>query len=176
MEYDTVSPGCVIGIIYKGELIYSKGYGMANIKEKIPNTPDKLFDIASTSKQFTALSILLLEEKGSLSLNDKIKTYLPELPPCYDQVKIKHLITHTSGIRDHYALMELTGIEEISSEEENWENHHYNEETVFGILKAQNELNFAPGSYYQYCNSGFYLAGKIVERITSQALEEYYLE
>jgi CubicO group peptidase (beta-lactamase class C family) len=176
VEYDSVSPGCVIGIVYKGELIYSKGYGMANIEENIPNTPDKLFDIASTSKQFTALSVLLLEEQGKLSLDDKIRTYIPELPLCYDPVKIKHLITHTSGIRDHYALMELTGIEEVSSEEEDWANHHYNEEAVFGILKAQNELNFAPGTFHQYCNSGFYLAGKIVERITGRTLKKYYEE
>lgn len=164
-NYDSTSPGCAIGIVYKGDLIYKKGYGMADIENQIPNSPDKLFDIASTSKQFTAFCILLLEEQGKLSIEDKIRKYIPELPDCYDPILIKHLLTHTSGIRDHCDLMDLTGIEEVSSEEQNWVNHNFNEENVFGILLKQKELNFAPGTYYQYCNSGFYLAGKIIERI-----------
>lgn len=176
IKYDSLSPGCAIGIVYKGNLIYSKGYGMADIENSIPNKPNKLFDIASTSKQFTAFSILLLEEQGKLSLDDKIKKYIPELPECYEPVLIKHLLTHTSGIRDHYALMDLTGIDEVSSEEENWANHNYNENKVFGILLKQRELNFAPGTYHQYCNSGFYLAGKIVERISGMSLRKFYKE
>ena len=176
IKYDSLSPGCAIGIVYKGNLIYSKGYGMADIENSIPNKPNKLFDIASTSKQFTAFSILLLEEQGKLSLDDKIKKYIPELPECYEPVLIKHLLTHTSGIRDHYALMDLTGIDEVSSEEENWANHNYNENKVFGILQKQRELNFAPGTYHQYCNSGFYLAGKIVERISGMSLRKFYKE
>jgi CubicO group peptidase (beta-lactamase class C family) len=147
-EYDSKSPCCAIGIVYKGDLIYTKGYGMADIENKIPNTPDKLFDIASTSKQFTAFGILLLEEQGKLSIDDKIRKFIPELPECYEPVLIKHLLTHTSGIRDHYALMDLTGIKEVSSEEQNWANHNYNEEKVFGILLKQKELNFAPGTYF----------------------------
>jgi CubicO group peptidase (beta-lactamase class C family) len=173
-KYDTTSPGCAIGIVYHGKLIYKKGYGMADIENQIPNTPDKLFDIASTSKQFTAFCILLLQEQGKLSMEDKIKKYIPELPDCYEPVLIKHLLTHTSGIRDHYDLMDLTGIEEVSSEEQNWVNHNYNEENVFGIILRQKELNFAPGTFYQYCNSGFYLAGKIIERISGLSLREFY--
>jgi len=174
VKYDSTSPGCDIGIVYHGKLIYKKGYGMADIENQIPNTPDKLFDIASTSKQFTAFCILLLQEQGKLSIEDKIKKYIPELPDCYEPVLIKHLLTHTSGIRDHYDLMDLTGIEEVSSEEQNWVNHNYNEENVFGILLRQKELNFAPGTFYQYCNSGFYLAGKIIERISGLSLREFY--
>jgi CubicO group peptidase (beta-lactamase class C family) len=173
-KYDTTSPGCAIGIVYHGKLIYKKGYGMADIENQIPNTPDKLFDIASTSKQFTAFCILLLQEQGKLSIEDKIKKYIPELPDCYEPVLIKHLLTHTSGIRDHYDLMDLTGIEEVSSENQNWQNHNYNEENVFGIILKQNELNFEPGTFYQYCNSGFYLAGKIIERISGLSLREFY--
>ncbi len=173
-KYDSASPGCAIGIVYHGILIYKKGYGMADIENQIPNTPDKLFDIASTSKQFTAFCILILQEQGELSIEDKITKYIPELPDCYDPVLIKHLLTHTSGIRDHYDLMDLTGIEEVSSEEQNWVNHNYNEENVFGILLKQKELNFAPGTFYQYCNSGFYLAGKIIERISGLSLREFY--
>ncbi len=174
IDYDSTTPGCALGIVYKGKLIYAKGYGMADIENQIPNSPDKLFDIASTSKQFTAFGILLLEESGKLSVNDKIRKYIPELPECYEPVLIKHLLTHTSGIRDHYALMDLTGIKEISSENQNWENHNYNEKQVFDILLNQRELNFEPGTYYQYCNSGFYLAGKIIERISDMALREFY--
>jgi len=174
VKFNSTSPGCVIGIIYKGDLIFEKGYGMANVENQIPNSPDKLFDIASTSKQFTAFSILLLEEQGKLSIEDKIRKYIPELPECYDPVLIKHLLTHTSGIRDHYALMDLIGFKEVSSEEENWVNHNYNENNVFGILLKQKELNFAPGTYYQYCNSGFYLTGKIIERISGMSLREFY--
>jgi CubicO group peptidase (beta-lactamase class C family) len=173
-KYNSTTPGCVIGIIYKGNLIYEKGYGMANIEGQIPNSPEKLFDIASTSKQFTAFCILLLEEQGKLSIEDKIRKYIPELPECYNPIQIKHLLTHTSGIRDHYDLMDLTGIKEVSSEDQNWVNHNYNEENVFAILLKQKELNFAHGTYYQYCNSGFYLAGKIVERVSGLSLREFY--
>jgi CubicO group peptidase (beta-lactamase class C family) len=175
-KYDSLSPGCVIGIVYKGDLIYAKGYGMADIENSICNKPDKLFDIASTSKQFTAISLLLLQEQGKLSLEDKIKKYIPELPDCYDSVRIKHLPTHTSGIRDFYALMDLQGIKEISTEEQKWANDNYNEENVFGILLKQKGLNFKPGSYYNYSGSGYYLAGKIIERVSGMSLRDFYKE
>lgn len=174
IKYDSLSPGCAIGIVYKGDLIYSKGYGMADIENSIRNNPDKLFDIASTSKQFNAISLLLLQEQGKLSLEDRIKKYIPELPKCYDSVLVKHLPTHTSGIRDFYALMDLQGIKEISSEEQKWTNDNYNEENVFGILLNQKGLNFKPGFYYNYSGSGYYLAGKIIERVSGMSLRDFY--
>jgi CubicO group peptidase (beta-lactamase class C family) len=175
-KYDSLSPGCAIGIVYKGDLIYAKGYGMADIENRIRNKPDKLFDIASTSKQFNAISLLLLQEQGKLSLEDRIKKYIPELPSCYDSVLVKHLPTHTSGIRDFYALMDLQGIKELSTEEQNWANDNYNEENVFGILLKQKGLNFKPGSYYNYSGSGYYLAGKIIERVSGMSLRDFYEE
>lgn len=174
IKYDSLSPGCAIGIVFKGDLIYAKGYGMADIENSIPNSPDKLFDIASTSKQFNAISLLLLQEQGKLSLEDLVKKFIPELPKCYDSVLVKHLITHTSGIRDFYALMDLQGIKEVSSEEQKWANNNYNEESVFGIILKQRGLNFKPGSYYGYSGSGYYLAGKIIERVSGMSLRDFY--
>src|SRR5436305_1370931 len=104
------SPGCALAVYRDGKIIYSKGYGLANVEDNVPITPQSVFDIGSTSKQFTAASILLLEKQGKLSVNDDILKYLPELPSYGHKITILHLLTHTSGLRDYLALMELAGI------------------------------------------------------------------
>src|SRR5437879_2618718 len=103
------SPGCALGVYRDGKIIYSKGYGLANLEENVPITPESVFDIGSTSKQFTAASILLLEERGKLSVNDDIRKYIPELPDYGQKITILHLLNHTSGLRDYLTLMDLAG-------------------------------------------------------------------
>src|SRR5437588_4956610 len=104
------SPGCALGIIKDGQLIYKHGYGMANLEYNIPISPKSVFNIASMSKQFTAMSILLLAKRGKLSLDDEIQKYLPEIPRYQSPITIRHLIHHTSGIRNYIELFELAGM------------------------------------------------------------------
>src|SRR5207245_7385336 len=108
------SPGCALGVYRDGKIIYSKGYGLASVELDAPITPETVFDIGSTSKQFTAASILLLEQQGKLSLNDEVRKYIPELPDYAKngghKITILNLLNHTSGLRDYLALLELEGL------------------------------------------------------------------
>ena len=101
------SPGCALAVIQNSEIIYKRGYGMANLEHDIPIKPETIFDIGSTSKQFTALSILLLARHGKLSLDDPIQKYLPEIPEYENPVTVRNLVHHTSGLRDYLVLLAL---------------------------------------------------------------------
>src|SRR5438132_3048068 len=114
------SPGCALGVYREGKMVYARGYGLANLEQNVPITPQSVFDIGSTSKQFTAASILLLEKQGKLSINDDVRKYIPELPDYGQKVTILHLLNHTSGLRDYLTLMDLAGINinGVSTEED----------------------------------------------------------
>src|SRR5256885_13683995 len=99
------SPGCALGVFRDGKILYSKGYGLANIEEDVPITPQSVFDIGSTSKQFTAASIVLLEKQGKLSVNDDIRKYIPELPDYGEKITILHLLNHPSRLTDYLTLI-----------------------------------------------------------------------
>src|SRR5215813_2250656 len=104
------SPGCALGVIKDGKLVYTRGYGMANLEHNIPNGPKLVYDIGSTSKQFTAASILLLARQGKLSLDDDVRKHIPELPAYQKPITIRHLLHHTSGLRDYLTLFSLAGV------------------------------------------------------------------
>ena len=104
------SPGSSVGVIKDGKLIFAKGYGMANLDYNIPNRPETVFKIASTSKQFTAASIILLSQKGKLSLDDKLSKFFPKFPSYANDITIQNLLNHTSGIRDYIILARLSGL------------------------------------------------------------------
>lgn len=131
------SPGCALGVYRDGKIVYSKGYGLANLELNVPITPRSVFDIGSTSKQFSAASILLLERRGKLSVNDDLRKYIPELPDYGQKITILHLLNHTSGLRDYLTLMELAGINTDSVT---------TDEDALQIIVRQKALNFAPGS------------------------------
>src|SRR5215468_5306297 len=103
------SPGCALAVARAGKIIYENGYGLANIEENVRITPQSVFDIGSTSKQFTAASVLLLEKQGKLSINDDVRKYIPELPDYGHTITVLHLLNHTSGLRDYLTLMSLAG-------------------------------------------------------------------
>jgi CubicO group peptidase (beta-lactamase class C family) len=159
------SPGCALGIVKDGQLIYKRGYGLANLDYNIPISPKSVFGMASVSKQFTAMSILLLAKRGKLSLDDKIQKYLPELPRYQSPITIRHLIYHTSGIRDRVELAELAGMR--------GENVHLTADDVLGLIARQKELNFKPGQEHLYSNSGYFLLGLIVKRVSGKSLREF---
>src|SRR5712691_744268 len=161
------SPGCALGVYRDGKIIYAKGYGLANIEENVPVTPQSVFDIGSTSKQFTAASVLLLEKEGKLSLNDDVRKYIPELSDYGQKVTILHLLNHTSGLRDYLTLMDLAGIhiDGVTTDED-----------ALRIISRQKALNFAPGSDWLYSNTGFFLLSVIVKRVSGKTLREFAAE
>ncbi len=158
------SPGCALGIIKDGQLVYKRGYGMANLEHNIPISSTTVFRIASTSKQFTATCILLLAEQGKLSLDDDIRKYLSEMPEYESPITIRHLIHHTSGIRDYLELMELAGM---------GDHDYYTNDEAVEMLTRQRELNFKPGDEYLYSNSGYFLLSAIVKRVSGKSLREF---
>lgn len=158
------SPGCAVAIIKDGAIIYKRGYGMANLEQRIPIAPDTAFYICSTSKQFTAMSIALLEEQGKISLDDDIRKYLPEMPAYERPVTIRHLIHHTSGLRDYLMLWTLAGRSFADS---------IAEAEAIALIARQKSLNFTPGDQYLYSNSGYFLLSVIVKRASGKSLRDF---
>ena len=155
------SPGCALGVLQNGRFVYQRGYGMANLDYDIPNAPSMVYYVGSDSKQFTAAVVALLALDGKLSLDDDIRKYLPEMPDYGTPITIRHLIHHTSGIRDIYTLMSLGGLrlEDVFSDSE-----------AVALIARQKELNFKPGDDYLYSNSGYFLLAQIVKRVTGASL------
>ena len=158
------TPGCVVGVIRESRLVFARGYGLANIEHDIPLTPKTVLDIGSTSKQFTAASILLLEQQGKLSVDDDVRKFVPELPSYGQTVTIRHLLNHTSGIRDYLTLMSVAGVnfDGVTGDEE-----------ALRIITRQKALNFPPGSEHLYSNSGYFLLSVIVKRASGKSLREF---
>jgi CubicO group peptidase (beta-lactamase class C family) len=158
------SPGCALAVARGGKIIYEKGYGLANIEENVAITPKTVFDVGSTSKQFTAASILLLEQQGKLSVNDDVHKYIPELPDYGHKITLLNLLNHTSGLRDYLALFELAGvnIDGVTTDED-----------ALGVVIRQKNLNFEPGSEWLYSNTGFFLLSVVVKRVSGQSLPEF---
>ena len=161
------SPGCALAAARDGKIVYEKGYGLANIEEGVSITSQTVFDVGSTSKQFTAASILLLEKQGKLSIHDDIRKYLPEIPDYGRTITILHLLNHTSGLRDYLTLFELAGvnIDSVTSDDD-----------ALAIIARQKALNFAPGNEWLYSNSGFFLLSLIVKRVSGKSLREFATE
>ena len=164
-EWDKVnSPGCALAIIKDGKIFYKKGYGIADLEHDVPITPQTVFYIGSTSKQFVTMCILLLEEQGKLSLDDDIREYLPEFPGYDKPITIRQLVHHTSGIRDYLALWYLSGKSYLD---------HMPEDGVYEMICRQKELNFSPGKQHLYSNSCYFLLALIVKKASGKSLKEF---
>jgi CubicO group peptidase (beta-lactamase class C family) len=164
---DRGAPGCALGVVKDGALAYGRGYGLANLDWGIPLTTSTVFDIGSVSKQFTATALALLDLDGVLSLDDEVPTWIPELPDYGSRITIRHLLNHTSGIRDYLTLQSLAGFEFANVMDE-----HDGVE----LIVRQRALNFEPGSEYLYSNSGYLLLANVVRRATGQSLREFLEE
>jgi CubicO group peptidase (beta-lactamase class C family) len=158
------SPGCALGVIKDGKFIYKRGYGSANLDYNAPLSSESVFCIASTTKQFTAASILLLVRRGVISLDDEIHKYFPELPKYEAPITVNHLIHHTSGIRDY---IHLRGMADRTFDES------FNNEDVVELIARQKGLNFKPGERYSYSNSNYALLAEIVRRASGKSLREF---
>lgn len=157
-------PGCSVGIYDQGKVVFAKGYGYANLENRVPITADSVFDIGSVSKQFTAMSVVLLAQEGKLKLDDDVRKYLPELRDYGTTITIRHLLNHTSGIRDFITLLALKGLTDKD---------YYTISEIYDILGRQQSLAFTPGSAFSYSNSGYFLLGEIVARASGKSLAAY---
>ncbi len=161
------TPGAALAVVRDEKIVYSRGYGMANLDHSVPIATNTVFDIGSTSKQFTAACVLLLAEDGKLAITDDVRKYLPELPQYEKPITIAHLLHHTSGLRDYTALMGLGG---LSIEPD------YTEEFLLEMICRQKGLNFAPGEQFSYTNTGFFLLGEIVRRVSGMPMSKFAKE
>jgi CubicO group peptidase (beta-lactamase class C family) len=160
-------PGCALGVIQNGRLAFAKGYGLANLDWGIPISPSTVFDIGSVSKQFTAAAVALLDIEGVLSIDDDVRKWIPELPQYEHTITIRHLLNHTSGVRDYLTLMRLAGTDS---------DNVFDEFDGVELITRQQALNFVPGSEYLYSNSGYLLLANIVRRATDMSLRRFLEE
>ena len=137
---------------------------MANLEYNIPITPETIFHMASLSKQFTAYAIVLLAKQGKLSFEDDIRKYLPWFPDMKKKITIRHLLNHTSGIRDQWQLLAISGtrLDDVITQDH-----------IVKILSKQKELNFEPGERFLYSNSGYTMLAEIVESVTGKTLRAF---
>jgi len=157
------SPGCSLGVSQNGAVVYERGYGMANLELGVPITPASVLPAASISKQFTAMSILLLAKRGQLSLDDEVQKYIPEWADHGSRVTISHLLTHTSGLRDGFTLHELNAARDDV----------FDNDVMVKILARTRGLNFTPGTEFQYNNSAYAVLASIVSRVSGQSLRAF---
>src|SRR4029079_1468907 len=158
------SPGCAVAIVRNDSILFAKGYGMANLEYDIPIEPQTIFHMASISKQFTAFAIVLLAKQGKLQLDDDIHKYLSWFPDLREKITIRNLLNHTSGIRDQWQLLAISGtrLDDVITQDQ-----------VIKILSKQQALNFKPGEQYSYSNSGFTMLAEIVKSVSGQSLKSF---
>jgi CubicO group peptidase (beta-lactamase class C family) len=157
-------PGCALGLYRDGRIVYERGYGSANLDHGVAITPDTVFYIGSTAKQFTAFAAALLIEQGKVSLSDPVRKYFPELPAWADPITVDHLIHHTSGIRDYLALWEMSGRSFAGA---------IGLEEAITLIARQRATNFAPGAQWSYSNSNYVLLAELVGRTAGTSIRQF---
>ena len=160
-------PGGTVAVLRRGEVIYRRGYGLADLENRVPWDAGSLYPIMSVSKQFTAACILMLEEQGKLSLDDDVHVHLPDLPDYGLTLTLRHLCTNTSGLRDYPALGVFAGSRVEGG---------YGFEPARRLIFGQRTLQFLPGEKYVYSNSNFFLLGMIIEKLSNLKLGAAYRE
>jgi CubicO group peptidase (beta-lactamase class C family) len=158
------SPGCALAVVKDGKVVHQRGFGMASLEHGIPITASTLFLIASLSKHFTVFLIFLLAQGGRLNLDDDVRKHIPEVPEFGKKITIRHLIHHTSGLREEFSVHALQGrrFEDAQTQED-----------FLGWLRDQKDLNFEPGQEYLYCNTGYSLLGLIIRRASGKSVRAY---
>ena len=162
--YGGEGPGGVVAVYRGGEVVFAKGYGLADVEYAAPNTPATPYHMASVSKQFTAFAVALLAEQGSLSLDDDVRRYLPEVPDFGRTITLRHLLHHTSGLRDQWTLWVLAGgrMDDVIRKGD-----------LMRLVEHQRDLNFEPGSEHLYSNTGYLLLSEVVARVTGHPFGEW---
>jgi CubicO group peptidase (beta-lactamase class C family) len=158
------SPGAAVAVVQDGRIVLERGYGSAQLEHAVPITPTTVFHVASVTKQFTTFAVTLLADRGQLSLDDDVRTHIPELPDFGRPLTLRQLIHHTSGIRDQWELLALAGwrLDDVITKDH-----------VLALATRQRELNFEPGSEHLYSNMGYTLLAEVVERVGGQRFPEW---
>jgi len=161
------SPGCSLGVIRDGEFVYRKAYGLASLELGIPLSSQSVFYMASVSKQFTAAAVVLAAEQGFLSLDDDVRKYIPELPDYGHVITLRQMIHQTSGFRDFFTLLHLSGHDAADFN---------SPDDIFKIVVRQRGLNNIPGDEWIYSNTNYFLLGMVIKRATQKSLSEFAAE
>jgi CubicO group peptidase (beta-lactamase class C family) len=159
------APGCAVGVARNGRPVLVRAYGLADLEHDVPNTPETVFEAGSVSKQFTAAAVVLLAQQGKLSLDDDVRRYIPEVPNYGTPITIRHLLNHTSGLRDWGSVQDVAG----------WPRgtRIHTHAHVLDIVSRQRALNFTPGVEYLYSNTGYNLLAILVERVSGTSFAEF---
>jgi CubicO group peptidase (beta-lactamase class C family) len=164
-RWTTDTPGCAVGVAVGGKTVLTKAYGMADLERDVPNTVDTIFEAGSVAKQFTAMAVLLLAQDGTLSLDDQVRKHIPELPDYGRPLTIRHMLNHTSGLRDWGSVAGIAGAPRTTRE--------YTHGHVLDIVSRQKHLNFPPGDQWSYSNTGFNLSAILVARLSGMSFTEF---
>ncbi len=164
---DPKTPGAAIAVVEDGEIVHSRGYGCAQLEYGIEIGADTVFHVASVSKQFTAMAVVLLALEGRLSLDDEVGAHLEWFPDFGVPIKICHLLNHTSGLQDQWELLAIAGwrLDDVITREH-----------IIGVVKRQRDLNFPPGDRYLYSNTGYTLLAEIVTQASDRSFTQYTRE
>ncbi len=164
-RYKPTTPGAQLAISRNGQVIFSRAWGIADMEHNVPLTTESIIEAGSVSKQFTAASILLLEQQGKLSLSDDVRKYVPEISQYGNTITLRHLMQHTSGIKDWGSVAGIAGWPRSTKT--------YSNDDALDIISKQKTLNNLPGDEYIYSNSGYNLFAIIVERVSGKSLAEF---
>lgn len=158
------SPGCSLGVIRNGAFVYRKSYGEASLELSVPFSPESVFYVGSISKQFTAASVVLAAEQGSLSLDDDVRKYIPDLPDYGHKITLRQMLNQTSGLRDFFSLIYFSGHDpaDFNTPAE-----------IVKLVESQRGLNNVPGDEWVYSNSNYLLLGVVLERATKKTLAQF---
>jgi CubicO group peptidase (beta-lactamase class C family) len=164
-KWTSATPGCAVGVAVGGKPVLMKAYGMADLERDVRNTPETIFEGGSLAKQFTAMAVELLAHDGKLSLDDPVRKYVPELPDYGKPLTIRHMLNHTSGLRDWGSVASIAGWPRTTRE--------YTHAHVLEIVSRQKSLNFDPGTKWSYSNTGFNLSAIIVSRVSGMPFSQF---
>ncbi len=161
------APGCAVSVMKAGKIVYARGYGMADVANGISLTAATPVHVASTSKQFTALAVLMLESDGKLRLDDDVRKYVPEIPDFGHTITIRMLLNHTSGLRELANLFSFSG----------WRNsdEQYKSD-VFAMIRRQRSLNYVPGTEFAYNSGGYTFLAIVVERVSGVSFRRFVID
>ena len=164
-------PGVSLAVVRDGQLIKSRGYGLANLELNVRATEDTVYEIGSNTKQFTAAAVMMLVEEGKINLDDKLTKYFPEAPKSWSGITVRHLLSHTSGIQNHVAVPDWLNVFKTSITSETTPAR---DELLKMFFKLP--LEFQPGETWSYDNTGYYLLGIIIEKASGKSYWEFLAE